>query len=792
MSPVRDGLRDRPERKPIIIENYYASLHYPDTPEHENNNIMVKVHRHGNMETVTINAMIDSGAMEDFIDQEVCNKHGIKMIKATNPREIYLADGKTSTMGPVTHMTKVPMDLSRHRELATFQVANLQNHEVILGMPWLRKHNPTIDWNDKKITFNDERCTTWCLNSLHVAYAIPEEKALEESLITRFSEIKAKQDQRVKVKKLYPTARVPTKESVSATGHDLYANEGTEIPAREYVVVGTGIASGLPHDTYGRKAPRSGLAVKHRLTTNAGVIDADHTGEVRVVLVNQGNQPYRVEKGDRIAQLIIERINNQELQEVLELDNTKRGDQGFGSSTTTNDQSVKPRIQINEISAWAFGQFYRRGEEVGILKWEEVDNEIQLEAINISTELAIKNKKNNEDLSTKEIVPRGYHHMLDVFKKGEKTTAPPHRPGVDLGIELEKGKEVQYKSKKIYPLSYDQIEELHRYIKQNESRGWIQRVRTGRVSPIMFGKKKDGKLRLCVDYRALNEITKKDRHPLPLISEALDRLAGAKYFTKLDIKDAYPNFRIKEGDEYKTAFSTKLGTYEYRVMPFRLCNAPAAIQRWINETLMEYIDMSYIVYLDDVLIYSNNLQQDQQDVRNMLEAIRTSGMKVKPSKCEFHKEETEYLGFIINWEGIKTDPIKTQAIWDWKTPKNKTDIQSFLEFCNFYRRFIEGFSRTAKPLFDRTEKKYDGKWERTDKEQQAFNELRRKLTTAPVMVHFNLKAPTKIETDTSKYVCSGILSQQWEDGNGDRWPINQRPCKTPNATTTFTTRNYWR
>ena len=298
MSPVRDGLRERPERKPIIMENYYAALNYTETLEHENDQIMVKVHLYGEKETVTINAMIDSGATEDFIDQEVCNKHGIKMIKAKKQREIYLADGKPSVMGPVTHITKVPMDISSHRELATFQVANLQNHEVILGMPWLRIHNPTIDWNDKKITFNDERCTTWCLNSTHVAYAIPEEKALEENLITRFSEIQANKDQRVRVKKLIPTARMPTKGSHKAAGHDLYANEGTEIPAREQAVVETGIAIGLPHDTYGRIAPRSGLAVKHKLTTNAGVIDADYTGEVKVVLVNQGDQPYRVEKGD--------------------------------------------------------------------------------------------------------------------------------------------------------------------------------------------------------------------------------------------------------------------------------------------------------------------------------------------------------------------------------------------------------------------------------------------------------------------------------------------------------------
>ena len=134
-------------------------------------------------------------------------------------------------------------------------------------------------------------------------------------------------------------------------------------------------------------------------------------------------------------------------------------------------------------------------------------------------------------------------------------------------------------------------------------------------------KSKSGKLRLCADYRALNEVTKKDRDPLPLIREALDRLGGAKYFTKLDIKDAYHNIRIRAGDEWKTTFSTKLGTYEYLVMPFGLCNAPAAFQRWINEVLKEHMDMCCLVYLDDVLIYSNTLQQHRKEVSNILEAI---------------------------------------------------------------------------------------------------------------------------------------------------------------------------
>jgi len=282
----------------------------------------------------------------------------------------------------------------------------------------------------------------------------------------------------------------------------------------------------------------------------------------------------------------------------------------------------------------------------------------------------------------------------------------------------------------------------------------------------MFVKKKDGKLRLCAEYRALNEVTKKDRHPLPLISEALDRLGGANYFTKLDIKDAYHNIRIREGDEWKTTFLTKLGTYEYLVMPFGLCNAQVAFQRWINEVLMEHIIMCCIVYRDDVLIYSNTLQQleHRKDVSNILEAIRKSWMKIKPSKCEFHQNETEYLGFIIGQEGVKTDSVKTQAIWDWTTPKKIKEIRCVLGFCNFYRRCIEGFSRTAKPLYAKTKQECNSNWEWGDKEQQSFDELRTKLTTAPVLVYFDPLAPTKIDTDASKYVCSGILSQQCQDG----------------------------
>jgi len=242
----------------------------------------------------------------------------------------------------------------------------------------------------------------------------------------------------------------------TAAGHDLDAIEGTNVPARVQAIVGTRIAIGLSHNTYGRIAPRSSLAVKHRLTTNAGVIDSDYREEVKVVLANLGDQPYRVEKGDRMAQLIIEKIDNRELQEVTYLDDTDRGDKGFGSSDTTMHQRVtgqeaKASMEINEIWERRFGQFYRRGETTGIPRWNQIDNEIQLEAINISTELVIKNHKNKEYQDIRDTVPQEYYHLLDVFAKGEKRTVPPHRPRIDLGINLGEGKTVPIK--KIYALS---------------------------------------------------------------------------------------------------------------------------------------------------------------------------------------------------------------------------------------------------------------------------------------------------------------------------------------------------
>jgi len=706
--------------------------------------------------------MIDSGATEDFIDKGFCNQYNIRTTQAKTIREVYLADGRPSAMGPMTDTAKVPVDIGSHTELAIFQVAKLRNHEVILGMPWLKQHSPRIDRGQGKITVESERCTTWCLKESPTVYAIPEDEAREENFKVEFGVGQSKKDQRARVKKLDPQGKIPTRGSAQAAGHDLYANESKTIPARGQEVVRTQISITPPRGTYSRIGPRSGMALKHQIAVNAGVIGSDYTGEIKVVLANMGNQDYRVKNGDRIAQLIAEKIVERDCYQVRTLKKTNREQPAFGSTGTS-------KAQICEITARAFGKFYRRPDTTtGILKYSKKEGHISLESVNISTELAIKSGKYQKQRKLEETVPQEYHEYLDVFEEGEKSKLPPHGPGVDLEIKLEEGEGIPIK--KIYALSQDELKELWGYIKQNEERRWIRETYSEEGSPIMFVKKKDGKLRLCVNYRALNHVTKKDRYPLPLIGEALDRLQTAKYYTKLDIQDAYHNVTIKKGDEWKKTFTTKYGTYEYLVMPFGLTNAPAAFQRWMNRTLQSYIDICCIVFLDDVLIYSDNQEQHQKDVAAIIRAIRQQGMKLKRSKCEFHQRETEYLGFIINNEGVKVDLIKTAAIWDWKTPTNKKGIKEFMGFCNFCRRFVNGFSRTAKPLYDRTKK--DVIWEWGNKEQTAFDELRQKLCSTPVLTYFKAGRPVLVETDASQYVCSGILSQQDEDG---KWkPIGYR------------------
>jgi hypothetical protein len=215
---------------------------------------------------------------------------------------------------------------------------------------------------------------------------------------------------------------------------------------------------------------------------------------------------------------------------------------------------------------------------------------------------------------------------------------------------------------------------------------------------MLFVRKSNGGLRFCVDYRKLNGLIRKDKYPLPLINETLARLSHAKFFTRLDIRQAFHRIRMREENEDLTTFRTRFSAFKYRVMPFGLINRPASYQHFMNDVLFDYLDKFTSTYLDDILVYSETLEEHKQHVRQVLEKLRKAGLQVNIEKCEFHVTETKFLGLIVSRDKIKIDPEKVRAINNWEKPGTVKQVQAFLGLCNFYRRFIRDFGSIARPL----------------------------------------------------------------------------------------------
>lgn len=351
-------------------------------------------------------------------------------------------------------------------------------------------------------------------------------------------------------------------------------------------------------------------------------------------------------------------------------------------------------------------------------------------------------EEEEELTASRDRVPPELTAFRDVFEAQNSRIMPP-RKETDHSIELKEDASPPYGP--IYPLSQAELAELRKYLDENLANGRIKPSKSPAGAPILFVPKKDGGLRLCVDYRGLNKVSVKNRYPLPLISEILDRLSGAQYLSKIDVQDAYYRIRIREGEEWKTAFRTRYGHFEYMVMPFGLTNAPATFQSYIYTALYGLLDVICIAYLDDILIFSKTYEEHTEYLRLVLERLRKAQLFVKASKCRFYKEQVEFLGFIVGRNGIAMDPERVRAIQEWEQPASYRDIQVFLGFCNFYRRFIEKYSLIALPLTELLKGTKDGKKpgnvELNDRESKAFRDLLYAFSTAPLLCYFDPERP---------------------------------------------------
>jgi len=290
-------------------------------------------------------------------------------------------------------------------------------------------------------------------------------------------------------------------------------------------------------------------------------------------------------------------------------------------------------------------------------------------------------------------------------------------------------------------------------------------------------KKKDGSLHLCVDFRGLNKITKKDQYPLPLISNLLDSPHKARIYTKIDLQHAYYLVHIAEGDEWKTTFCTCYGAFEWSVMPFGLTNAPAAFQRFMNNVFSDLLDVCIVVYLDDILIYSDDIMQHWSHVKEVLKRLRKVGLYAKAEKCEFHSDSVEHLGYVLSPSGLTISDTKVKTIQEWPEPKKVKDIQSFLDFANFYRRFIFNYSDIVIPLTRLTRK--NTLWNFDDDCRIAFNTLKQAFTSTPILTHWVLDTQLIMETDASDYALAAILSIMTKDSEIHPVAFHSRTFSAP-------------
>ncbi|CAI7802329.1 unnamed protein product [Closterium sp. NIES-54] len=346
---------------------------------------------------------------------------------------------------------------------------------------------------------------------------------------------------------------------------------------------------------------------------------------------------------------------------------------------------------------------------------------------------------------------KGY---TDVFPADLPAELPPER-AIDHSIRLIPGSTPPVRP--TYRMSTAELLELRQQLDDLLEKGFICPSTSPYAAPVLFTHKKDGDLRLCIDYRALNAITIKNKYPLPRVEELFDMLGEATVFSKLNLRSGYHQIRLAEDDISKTAFRTRYGHFEFRVLPFGLTNAPATFLGLMNNIFRPLLDRFVIVFLDDILIFSKSLEEHAQHLRIVLDTLRQHRLYAKLSKCTFARSSIGFLGHVISSQGIAMDPAKAHCLADWPAPRTVAELQSFIGLAKYYRKFIFNFSHICTPLTDLF--RQTAAFQRGLPQQTAFSSIKAALTSAPVLTVADPSRPYFIWTDASDVAVGAILCQ---------------------------------
>ncbi|XP_051138119.1 uncharacterized protein LOC127256259 [Andrographis paniculata] len=358
-------------------------------------------------------------------------------------------------------------------------------------------------------------------------------------------------------------------------------------------------------------------------------------------------------------------------------------------------------------------------------------------------------------------VPTSFFHLptfrekLDAYPEELPQGLPPIRR-IEHQIDFVPSASIP--NRPTYRCNPDENKEIQKQVQELLEKGWVRESLSPCAVPVIIYPKKDGTWRMCVDCRAVNAITIKYRHPIPRLDDLLDEINGARIFSKIDLRSGYHQIRMQHGDEWKTAFKTKLGLYDWLVMPFGLTNAPSTFMRLMNHVLRAFIGKFVVVYFDDILVYSKSEKEHVEHVRLVFQRLREEKLYANFKKCIFHINEVVFLGFVVSEDGLKVDKTKVKAIKEWTPPMNVGETRRFLGMCGFFRRFVPGFSLIAAPLTSLLKKGVPFKWEQAH--QEAFETLKAKLTQAPVLALPNFEKTFELECDALGKGMGAVLLQE--------------------------------